>query len=369
MKKIIMGDKKRMNKKAQITLFIIIGIIVLTIIIILLFLKNNLNLEEKKEKQIFLDEKCINNIFVEEMKKAGFRGGSKKNTVSKTINFNNKNIIVNYGLWFYKPKKVYNWNFYGSKYGLSSLPNINVVKKEVEDNLKNRISDECDYNIKSLEVLFNDEKTFLFLKVKKKESKENFKNIKLTYDLPFKKMYYLLIREMDLEANEENHNFSNFYNKEFESEYYPNINGEDDLFILKTKDNIFNGEQYYFYSLIKDRLPYVKENLNCKISFSKIDDSNFKILNLKLKDNDEKKIVDEDEKDFLNENYGYELQSCTFFCESDNQEKEIKVNDEISFCTNKFLDVLSTNKNFFIGKVKKIKLYSDGTEYEGDIKI
>ncbi len=350
------------NKKSQITLFVIISLTILIVIVMIVFLKNNFKVKDYNEKQEFVSEDCIKNLFYKKMENIGLKGGINSNYYDN-INLEGKELKVNYGLYFLKPNRVYDWDLYGNKYGIVLLPKLNVIKEDVEKYLKNNIVSECNYNVENVEVLFNDEKTLLFLKLKK-DNKIN--NVRIEFNLPFKKIYYYVNEELYKESNEENHNFTNFYNKDFSYEYYNNINGKDDLFILKTKNTDFNGESYKFYTLIKDRLPYVKDNLDCKITFSKNIDK-YKILNFELKDEDKNKIVDSDEKDILGTNYDYEILSCKFLCGE--SLKSIREGIDFDECKSFFENIMNNHKNFFYGKVDEIRLSSDGEEYEGKIKI
>lgn len=352
------------NKKAQITFFVITSLLILTIIIVFFLIKNSFNTKMLNEKQNFLDEKCINNVFENTMIKLGKQGGTLKDAYTKRINFNDENIKVRYGLKFYVPGNIKEW----INYGYIFLPNINEVKKEVEEEMKKKVENKCNYKVLNSEVVFNDEKTLLFMKLKKDNNNYNFRR---EYDLPLKKILNTIRYELYKEKTEEDHRFENFYNNEFESFYYGNIDGKDDLFVLETKNTVFNGKKYVFMTLIQDRVPKVKKTVDiikCDFEFNFMPGdtstpNKIKFLNLKLLDGEEDKIVDVDEKDVYKTNYDVEVLECSFVCRG--HEKKVEVGMEVEDCAEDIKNDLRHERMPFY--VKKLKLTSDGESYEGTI--
>ncbi len=364
------------NKKAQITLFVIISMSILIVIVMIVFLKNSFNTKEVNEKQNFLDENCINEQFYKEMELLGKKGGVLKNNnvMLESIDFNDDTFKIRYGIYFLTPTSVYDWNFLGrQRYGVVSIPKLDDIKKELEESLKEDFENECKYTVDEVEVFFNDEKTLLFAKIKFKEN-ENYKNVRIEYDLPFKKMYEVLNLELNKEVYDKNHEFESFYNEDYEGFFYPNINGRDDLFVLRTKNNEFNGKKYYFYTLIKDRLPKIeKKDYDCKISFFKNHDK-YKFRLMPKREFDRLELFDVDEKDVFKVNYDYEILECTLICEGNmyvfNKNKE-ENEDEIDNYVRRVKSICnidSSVENFFkFGKIKTVRLISDGNSYEGTI--
>ncbi len=351
-------------KKAQITFFVITSLLILTIIVVFFLIKNSFNTKMLNEKQSFLDEKCIDKIFEDTMIKLGKQGGTLKDIYTKRITFNDENIKVRYGLKFYIPGSVKDW----VNYGYIFLPNINEVKKEVEEEMKTKVENKCNYKVLNSEVVFNDEKTLLFMKLKKDNNNYNFRR---EYDLPLKKILNTIRYELYKEKTEENHNFESFYNDEFNSYYYGNIDDKDDLFVLETKNTVFNGKKYFFMTLIQDRVPKVKkrvDEIKCGFEFNfmpgDINNPNkIKFLNLKLLDGEEDKIIDVDEKDVYKTNYDVEVLECSFVCGG--HEKKVEAGMEVEDCAEDIKNDLRHERIPFY--VKKLKLTSDRDSYEGTI--